>query len=165
MLYHVILGSVDGCVRLWDVRKGGSAGRSYLMSFDAHQDDHLTANIDQDDAQSSRKRIRECNAEAANDIDFASRVRTEELYSRSSGQEQSQSGLSVPVGGVHARVRGRQQARAASQAIDWSREGAAVAHRDTEVVALKYSPSGAHLVTCGNDGQVRSTTCNVPSSH
>ena len=148
----ISLGSVDGCVRLWDVRKGGSAGRSYLMSFDAHQDDHLhlPAHADHDAAQGSRKRGREFETEDAHGIDFASRLQTDTMYS--SGQEQSRSGIAA--GGVHARVRGRQQARAAGQAVDWSREGAAVAHRDTKVVALKYSPSGAHLVTCGNDGQV-----------
>jgi WD40 repeat protein len=161
-------GTTDGCVRLWDVRKGGSAQRSYLLSFDAQQEDHLGEGGGEQwaSSSSSRKRGRDGGAPprsedpaaaAAADgedkscIDFTSRRRTEAMYSAAAAV--GVAGGRVGAGGVHARVRRREEARAAGQALDWSREGAAVAHR-AEVVALKYSPSGAHLVSCGNDGQV-----------
>jgi hypothetical protein len=181
-------------VRLWDVRKGGSASRSYLMSFDAQQDDHM----DDSQAHSSlspqsrlsqssssraiaggrRKRNRgerdDTHADDYDDdvsrIDFTARQQVEAGYSSlssssfetSDGNQRaytsSLSSLSSGTGGM-GRVQKREQARAASQAVDWSREGAGCAHSGGSVTALKYTPSGTHLVSCGNDGQVIYNVC------
>jgi hypothetical protein len=133
------------------------------MSFDARQEDHGVREEEEEEEEAGgeeeeavgRKRGRAGallgGVEDASCIDFPSRCRAEALYS-STTEARLPGGGGVPIGG--RRVRSREQARAAGQAVDWSRASAAVAHRGAEVVALKYTPSGAHLVSCGNDGQV-----------
>ena len=120
------------------------------MSFDTEQDDHL-ASCEEDDTKSFRKRSRNGDSsEETSSIDFSARRKMDSLISTAS----SSAGGTLFNSSLQARVRRREHSRAANQAVDWSREGAAVAHRGTDVVALKYSPSGAHLISCGNDGQV-----------
>ena len=99
---------------------GGSAHRSYVMSFGA-------------DNCGSSARCRPLQTPTPVKLDRGSR-----FLSNDRPRKAARTGAASSVGRA---------------GLDWARETAAVAHR-AEVVALKYSPSGAHLVSCGNDGQV-----------